>query len=411
MKLSRQPMMRNLLLISLIAIMQSSCTLLFHSSESDRESDIATSPEEDSSITDEEDDSSRSSPNSEVSESEKTSEDEEGGFSLNRDTNPSDKKNNQSESGKDGRSEATNESEKKGDLFVTVSGDDHNSGSIRQPLRTLTEAIEKATEMQEEKRDQEVVIKLDRGTYSERSGEDKDIKIPSDISIVGTGDNTIVLANLELSSNVLLQDLQVKDHKVTVGEEITEGKTVLKNLFVNDGGVEIASSNVQLSDINLKGASREDVLLIASENPRLNNIKIENRYQNPVNSSYSSLGSLIIGSEASPQITNLKIQNSLLGINNEGNSAIKNLELVGNRAGIYNEGEITLEEVTISKAEKSHYGICNQDEGTVLIETAKLDSSSITEADDCTNFSGNSYPDTIPDLAGNYESIFIENLD
>lgn len=410
MKLSRQPMMRNLLLISLIAIMQSGCTLLFHSSESDRESDVATFPEEDSSIADEEDDSSTSSPNSEVSESEKTSEDEEGGFSLNRDTNSSDQNNNQSENWKDGISEATNELEKKGDLFVTVSGDDQNSGSIRQPLRTLTEAIAKATEIQGEKRDQEVVIKLDRGTYSERSGEDKDITIPSDISIVGTGDNTIVLANLELSSNVLLQDLQVKDHNV-IAEEITEGETVLKSLFVNDGGIEIASSNVQLSDINLKGSSYDDVLFIASGSPRLNNIKIENGYERNISYSSSNSGSLIVRSEASPQITNLTIQDSLLGINNEGNSAIKNLKLSGNRAGIYNQGEITLEEVKISKAEESHYGICNQDEGTVLIETVKLESSSISEADDCADYSSSSYPDTTPDLAGNYESIFIENLD
>ncbi len=409
MKLSHPPMMRNLLLISLIAIMQSGCTLLFHSSESDRESDIATSPEEDSSITDEEDDSSTTAPNSEASESENTSEDEEVGFSLKRDTNPSDQNNNQSESWKDGISEATNESEKKGDLFVTVSGDDQNSGSIRQPLRTLTEAIAKATEIQGENRDQEIVIKLDRGTYSERSGEDKDITIPSDISIVGTGDNTIVLANLELSSNVLLQDVQVKDHDI-IAEEITEGETVLKSLFVNDGGVEIASSNVQLSDINLKGSSYDDVLVIASGSPRLNNIKLQNSSKND-DHYYDDLGTLIVRSEASPQITNLTIQNSLLGIKNYGNSAIKNLELSGNRAGIYNQGEITLEEVTISKAEKSHYGICNQDEGTVLIETVKLESSSITKADDCTNTSGNSYPDTTPDLAGNYESIFIENLD
>ena len=401
-------MMRNLLLISLIAIMQSGCTLLFHSSESDRESDIATSPEEDSSITDEEDDSSTTAPNSEASESENTSEDEEVGFSLKRDTNPSDQNNNQSESWKDGISEATNESEKKGDLFVTVSGDDQNSGSIRQPLRTLTEAIAKATEIQGENRDQEIVIKLDRGTYSERSGEDKDITIPSDISIVGTGDNTIVLANLELSSNVFLQDVQVKDHDI-IAEEITEGETVLKSLFINDGGIEIASSNVQLSDINLKGSSDDDVLVIASGSPRLNNIKLQNSSKN--NENYYNLGTLIVSSEASPQITNLTIQNSLLGIKNYGNSAIKNLKLSGNRAGIYNQGEITLEEMTISKAEKSHYGICNQDEGTVLIETVKLESSSITEADDCAYYSGNSYPDTTPDLAGNYESIFIENLD
>lgn len=407
--------MNRLLLLFLIGILQSGCSLIFHSPPKETGEDTETSPKTpDKEIADvENEDEYFSLDSSSNSDQEETNPDKIEPESQTKTSEEESERNPDlfvSAMGKDTERKkqiaATQRENKQPHIFVSPYGNNKNLGSQEKPLRSLTEAIKQAEKMQKESNDEEILIQLDKGTYSQRSGEDEEITIPSGISIIGNGESTILLANLKTSANVSLENLQLKDYNI-VTEENIEAETQLKDLSINNGSVKITSSNVRLSNIELKGSDQGDFLAITSGSPQLENIKLSNSSEN--SKYYYKLGILIVSEEASPQIQNLTINDSLLGIYNQGNTTIAQLNLSENRAGIYNQGELTIENFTLTQPKESHYGICNQDQGTIFIQTANLKESATTQADNCEDYAGDPYPDTIPELAGNHSSIFIEN--
>lgn len=71
----------------------------------------------------------------------------------------------------------------------------------------------------------------------------------------------------------------------------------------------------------------------------------------------------------------------------------------------------TIKNLSLSDAKQSHFGICNYDQGTILIEIADFNKNSLFKSKKCLNNSHNSYPDSVPDVAGNYNDVVIENYE
>jgi hypothetical protein len=422
-----------LFILPLIGVLPSACTFLFYTPPNERQPQTST-PKEDIVTAGEKTRTTQTSlPNTKDKEE-----------ATNTQRSPETSKSEVNESEKEDLGEETKDSgEVKADLFVSPTGSDQNKqsdfatpvqfketdsiifvspygsnkniGSEEEPFRSLTKAIKEAQKMQAESPEEEITIKLDKGTYSERSGENQSIEIPSGIHIVGSGESTILLADIKLFSDTFLNSFQVKDHNIKIGNSENnnqQGSMILEELWINNGRVVIDSSNTRLTDIELSNYnSGYHSLIIYSGSPTLNKIRIlNNSYRPNYNRSYRNQdGSLEISNDASPQFKELTIENSILGINNQGNTTIQNLKLIGNRAGIFNQGEMTIKNLSLSNAKQSHFGICNYDQGTILIEMANLNKNSLVKSEKCSSYTGDSYPDSIPNVAGNYDDVVIEN--
>lgn len=297
-------------------------------------------------------------------------------------------------------------------IFVSPNGNNKNLGSQEEPLRSLTEAVKKAKRRQVNNPDEEVTIKLDKGTYSKKSRESQVIQVGSGINILGSGESTILLANLIINPGVYLNNFQVKDHDVRIddSEANNQDNAILEKLLFINGSIQINSSNAYLSDIELRDLSgRSSSLNITTGNPSFENIRIQNNSHAKSYTPYSGLSALRIGRSAFPQFKRLTIENNVLGIYNQGNLTIESLELLGNTAGVLNGGEIMIENLILDKPEKSHYGICNSSKGTILIKKTNFNNTNLVKSESCQDSPGDSFPDLVPDIAGNYQDVLIED--
>ncbi|AFZ45742.1 hypothetical protein PCC7418_3632 [Halothece sp. PCC 7418] len=428
---SNSKILLRLFIFPLIGVLPSACTFLFYTPPNEIQPQTST-PKEDIVTAGEETGTTQTSlPNTKDKEE-----------ATNTQHSPETSKSEVNESEKEDFGEETKDSgEVKADLFVSPSGSDQNKqinfatsvqlkeadsiifvspygsnkniGSQEEPFRSLTRAIKEAQKRQAENPEEEITIKLDKGTYSERSGENQSIEITSGIHIVGSGDSTILLADIKLFSDTFLKSFQVKDHNIKIGNSENNNQpdsTMLEELWINNGRVVIDSSNTRLTDIELSNYnSGSHSLIIFSGSPTLNQIKILNNSYERASSYRRYHGSLEISNDASPQIKEITIENSILGINNQGNTTIQNLKLIGNRAGILNQGEMTIKNLSLSNAKQSHFGICNYDQGTILIEMANFNKNSLVKSEKCSSRIDQSYPDSIPNVAGNYDDVVIEN--
>jgi|GEM_PF-6498319 len=279
-------------------------------------------------------------------------------------------------------------------LLVGAKGNNSNAGAKESPYRSLTYAIEQAQKIQAGDVQKTVVIQMESGTYSTNSGEIGEISIPAGITIKGRGENTIILASVNMTSNASLENLQIKNNPLTINSQNAEDVSVsVKGITIYSGGITINQSSPNLSDIKIVESNQ--TLNISGGNPTIKNLQVANNYTN-------NQGIVEIQPGSSPILENVIIENNNLGISNAGNLSIQNLEIVGNNLGIINNGEMT---ITNLKASGNKYGaICNQ--GTMFIQGSSFDNTPPKTLENCPSLNQEP-PITVPDIAGNIEGVII----
>jgi hypothetical protein len=283
-------------------------------------------------------------------------------------------------------------------VFVADKGSDNNPGSQKSPYRSLTRAIKQAIRIQDGNKNKPVSIKLDAGTYSFNSGETSPVDIPQGVSVVGSGDTTIIKADIRVYYNSHLENLKIINSQLKIGNSADQENTNvnIKKVTIS-GGVDIYSSP-KISNLKVFSQVSTAVYIRSGTKPQLENVEIYNQQLmgNP------DSGAIYINKRASPIFNNLKINRSSIGINNSGNASLINLEISQNRIGIINRGELTINNLVASN--NTHTAICNK--GTILIEGAKFDNNPPKTRGECPNVVGES-PIVVPDIAGNSEGVTI----
>ncbi len=287
-------------------------------------------------------------------------------------------------------------------VFVADKGSDNNAGSQKSPYRSLTRAIKQAIRLQDGDENKPVSIKLAAGTYSSNSGEDSLVEIPQGVSVVGSGDTTIIKAEIRIYNNSNLENLKIINSELLIGDQ-AYGDENRQNASVNikkvtiSGGVDIYSSP-KLSNVRVFIENEAGVYITSGTKPELENVEVYNNKGTFDN----NRGGISIEEGASPVFNNLKINSNYVGINNSGNASLINLEISKNRIGIINRGELTINNLVASN--NTHVAICNQ--GTILIEGAKFDNNPPKTRGECPSVDGEP-PIVVPDIAGNSEGVTI----
>ena len=288
-------------------------------------------------------------------------------------------------------------------VFVAAKGNDKNTGSQRQPFRSLTKAINQALRLQDGNPNKAVLIQIANGTYSRSSGEKENdyglINIPKGVSVRGSGDTTILLVGIRLISNSSLESLKIRKNGLTIsGTNANDSSVNVKN-FTVAGTISINNSSPNLSNIKVFTEGFNGIFI--GGNARFQNLEIYNQKGEVTYSDKS--GAIYIQQGSAPLITGLKLNKNEIGIKNEGNPTLKDVEISGNRIGIENYGEITITNLVARKNTRT--AICNKDSGTILIEGAKFDNNPPKTRQQCP--SGGDAPIVVPDISGNYGGVTI----
>jgi hypothetical protein len=297
-------------------------------------------------------------------------------------------------------------------LYVSQKGEDNpitkenKNGSNNKPFRSLTFAIKQAQRLQAVDSSKIVSIEIESGTYSSSSGEDSPIQIPPGITITGRGKNTVIISGINLNENNELSNLQIKDSFINInGNDVNDQGIKISQLTMVGSYLTINQSSPTISDITFDGGTGTynnnynnnngySLITIDSANPIISNLKITNVEEQ----------ALFIAGNSAPNLTNIEISNNRLGIKNNSNTTINNLIIDNNQYGIVNYGEMTITNLTLTNNKSA--GICNHENGTILINNAQFDNEEVVTAAQCP--SSEEEPIMIPDIAGEIEGVIIE---
>lgn len=301
-------------------------------------------------------------------------------------------------------------------LFVAPNSEAQQNGTAQAPFHTLSQAITAVTTAQADVPQSQFTIQLAAGTYGDATAPEP-LLIPAGVTLRGQGDATILKQSLELSHNSRVEQLTLDEVGILIRpSEIATGEIKVQQLSINQGFLtvkapgsqpppKIAVQQITMADscILVSGAARPDIRDVQLRgNVGVDEFSLAHCSQNGLLASGDSMPLIQLLGPAN--LENILVANTNQALLNQAEgSVIKNLRIMNSLNGVENTGNLNLEAPKLDNV--SYTGICNH--GTLTLDRPGFDPTTATTTLQCL-VPGVDQPPLSPiTLAGNLDQIKI----
>ncbi len=256
-------------------------------------------------------------------------------------------------------------------LHVDASGDDGNPGSADQPLKSLGEALQRVMTAQAETPNVPYLIQLGQGQFGDPAlGEV--LVVPPGVTIKGQGEQTRVAQALHLHHQARVETLSLENTGILIQPDGSlSGEVQVQGVEITNGFLAIKAPQASgIGQIQIDQVVLADSCLLVSgqARPQLTNLQLTGAVGVDEFSvaNCSEQGLLATGTAVpliqllgAADLENIEINQANLALFNQSEgSVIKNLRIRNSLSGIDNTGQLNLEQVNLENIR--YTGICNQ---------------------------------------------------
>lgn len=299
-------------------------------------------------------------------------------------------------------------------LYVATDGPEQPDGTANAPFQTLSQAITAVTTAQAKSPQTQFLIQLAAGTYGDVNASEP-LLIPPGVTLKGQGTATILKQSLQLSYNSRVEQLVLDETGILIRpQDNAIGEVSVQQVGITRGFLTIkAAGPVPTPKIHIKHVTMADSCLLVSgvAKPDIQDVQMRgNVGVDDFSLAHCSENGLLASGDRMPLIQllgaanleNILISNTNLAIFNQAEgSVIKNLRIVNSLNGVENTGNLSLDAPTLDNV--SYTGICNQ--GTLTLHRPGFDPTTATTTPQCLVPGLDQPPPSPINLAGNLENI------
>ncbi|MDS3861540.1 DUF1565 domain-containing protein [Thermosynechococcaceae cyanobacterium BACA0444] len=299
-------------------------------------------------------------------------------------------------------------------FYVAANGDDQQEGTANAPFQTLSQAITAVTTAQAKSPETQFIIQLAAGTYGDTNTSEP-LLIPPGVTLKGQGAATTVKQSLQLSHNSRVEQLVLDETGILIRpQENATGEVSVQQVSITRGFLTIkAAGPLPTPKITVKQLTMADSCILVSglARPEIRDVQLRgNVGVDDFSLAHCSENGLLASDDRMPLIQllgaadleNIVVSNTNLALFNQAEgSVIKNLRIVNSLNGVENTGNLSLDGPNLENV--SYTGICNQ--GTLTLQRPGFDPTTATTTAQCLVPGLDQPPPSPINLAGNLDNV------
>ncbi|AFY60434.1 DUF1565 domain-containing protein [Synechococcus sp. PCC 6312] len=299
-------------------------------------------------------------------------------------------------------------------FYVAADGTDQSDGTANAPFPTLSQAITAVTAAQAKEPQAQFIIQLAAGTYGDANTSEP-LLIPPGVTLKGQGTATTVKQSLQLSHNSRVEQLVLNETGILIRpQENATGEVSVEQVSITRGFLTIkAAGPLPTPKIQVKHVTMADSCILVSgvAKPEIRDVQMRgNVGVDDFSLAHCSENGLLASGDTMPLIQllgaatleNILVSNTNLAIFNQSEgSVIKNLRIVNSLNGIENRGNLSLDGPNLENV--SYTGICNH--GSLTLQRPGFDPTTAITTPQCLVPGLDQPPPSPINLAGNLDTI------
>ncbi len=299
-------------------------------------------------------------------------------------------------------------------LHVSTTGNDANPGTAAEPFQSLEQALQTVRTAQTDNPEAKFVIQLAAGTYGNESLSQV-LVIPPGVTLKGQGQATRLVQMLHLNHQSRVEHLALENSGILIqpndgsaGEITVEGLDIQRGFLAIKAPQAMPPGQIKVSQLTMADSC---LLVSGVGRPELRDLQLRgNVGVDDFSLTHCSENGLVSGGNTMPLIQllgvadleNIVITEANLAVYNQSEgSSIKNLKIFNSLSGVDNTGQLHLENLNLENI--SYTGICNQ--GSLTLQRPQFNPGNTSSGEHCL-IPGLDQPPSQPlMLAGNLAAI------